>query len=607
MGDFWRVLHYLYPYKRLAAASAAVVVAGAAVGLLAPWPLTFLVDHVLGGRPLPGWAARALGPRAADRGLLLAGAVAAGLLVTFLANALNVLENYVNTKLNLSIGLDFRGDLFRQAQRLSMSFHDGRRSGMLMYLINYQCDAASGLIMAAPPLVQSVLTLAGMSVVIFLMDRRLALLSMAVVPLLYYSVGYYVRNIQPRLQQVKAMEGETLTVVHEALAMLRVIVAFGREGYEFRRFRAQGERAVGARVALTLRQTLFSLSVNMTTAAGTAAVLGYGAYHVVGGRLTVGQLLVVMSYVAAVYKPLEAISKTVGSLQDQVVSLRATLALLDTESDVRDAPGAAEPGRSRGRVTFEGVDFAYPGREGTLKDVWAEVEPGQKVALVGPTGAGKSTLVSLVLRFYDPDRGRVLIDGRDVRAVTLRSLRSQVGLVQQEPLLFSDTVANNIRYGRLDATDDDVVGAARAANAHDFITGFPEGYDTVVGERGARLSGGERQRIAIARAFLKDAPVLILDEPTSAVDSRTEAVILDALDRLMDGRTTFMIAHRLSTVRKADVILVVDRGRIVERGSHAALLERGGLYRQLYELQAEGLRADCEPAGVDAPADGLAG
>jgi ATP-binding cassette, subfamily B, bacterial len=588
MTYFWRVLRYLKPYWGLAVASVIITVASAAAGLLLPWPLKILVDNVLGSEPLsPILAWAGLG----DRTTLLVVVIAGGLFATLMVNLLNVLENYVNTKLNLSMGLDFRGDLFEHAQRLSMSYHDRSRSGMLTYLINYQCGAASGLIMAVPPLAQSALTLAGMFWITLLIDARLALLSMTVVPLLYLSVGYYIKYIQPRLLHVKALEGETLSIVHEALSMLRVIVAFVREDHEYRRFRELGVRAVDARVRLTVRQTMFSLAVNMTTAIGTALVLGYGAYHALQGRLSVGQLLVVMAYVAAVYKPLEAISTTIGGLQDQVVSLQMMFDFLDTEPEIQDVKGAHTFVRPWGHVTFKNVHFSYAGRVGTLKGINLEARPGQKIALVGPTGAGKTTLISLIPRFYETSRGRIDIDGVDITKVTLKSLRQNISLVQQEPLLFSDTISNNIRYGRLEASMEEIVAAAGAANAHDFIMSLPEQYETVLGERGVKLSGGERQRISVARAFLKDAPILLLDEPTSSIDSKTEAVILDALDRLMDGRTTFMVAHRLSTIRDADQILVVNHGRIVESGTHEELLAQGGLYSQLYETQtAKSLR-----------------
>ena len=307
---------------------------------------------------------------------------------------------------------------------------------------------------------------------------------MTVVPLLYLSVGYYIKYIQPRLLHVKGLEGETMSIIHEALSMLRVIVAFVREGYEYRRFREQGVRAVDARVNLTVRQTMFSLAVNMTTAIGTALVLGYGAYHALQGRLSVGQLLVVMTYVAAVYKPLEAISTTIGGLQDQIVSLQMTFDFLDTEPEIQDVkgrtPSSAPGGTSPSRMSIS----TTPGALGTLKGINLEARPGQKIALVGPTGAGKTTLISLIPRFYDPSHGRIEIDGVDIRKVTLKSLRQNVSLVQQEPLLFSDTISNNIRYGRLEATMDEIVAAAKAANAHDFIMGLPEQYETVIGDAG---------------------------------------------------------------------------------------------------------------------------
>jgi ATP-binding cassette subfamily B protein/subfamily B ATP-binding cassette protein MsbA len=584
----------LWPYKRLAAISVALILLGALASLLAPWPLKILFDSVLQDHPLPPRLAFFLGPLAEDRSTLLLFAVLGGVLVTLLQNGLTVLDNYVNTKIDQSMILDFRSDLFQHAQRLSLAFHDRRRSGMLIYAINSQADAAARLVMTIPPLAQSVLTLVGMFWILCLIDLRLALLSLVVVPPLYYSVGYYIKHIQQRLYQVRNMEGESLSIIHEALSMLRVIVAFGREEHEHRRFRDQGEQTIDARIKLTVRQTLFSLVVNMITAVGTALVLGVGAYSALQGRVTAGQLLVVLSYLALVYKPLETISTTVGSLQELFVSLKVSFDLLDTPPDVKDLPGARPIHRARGQVTFEGVHFNYKGRVETLQDISFEVQAGQVIALVGPTGAGKTTLVSLIPRFYDVRQGRILLDRTDVRQVTLKSLREQVSFVLQDPLLFSGTIADNIRYGRLDAGVEEIIEAARAANAHDFITRLPKQYDTELGERGAQLSSGERQRIAVARAILKNAPILILDEPTSSIDSKTESVILDALDHLMIGRTTFLIAHRLSTIRRADLILVMDHGRLVEQGVHQELLQRGGLYRQLHDLQTKqpGRRAE---------------
>jgi ABC-type multidrug transport system fused ATPase/permease subunit len=415
---------------------------------------------------------------------------------------------------------------------------------------------------------------------------QLALVALAVVPFLYATIDYYARYIQPRLDSVLSLESESLNIIHEAFAMFRVIVAFGRESYEYNRFRRQGEQAVNARVGVTVRQTAFSLAVNMITAVGTFVVLGYGAYQVLSGNLTAGELLIVIAYIAAVYQPLNAISSTVGTLQNSFAALRAAYGVLELEPEIRDAPDAEPFVRCRGDVTFENVSFHYAERAETLNNISFHAESGKIVAIVGPTGAGKTTLMSMIPRFYDPHEGRVLIDGRDLRKITLASLRENISLVLQEPLLFSGTIAQNINYGRLEASMDEVIQAAKDANAHDFISNLPKGYETELGERGAQLSGGERQRISVARAFLRNAPILILDEPTSAIDLKTEAVILDALDRLMLGRTTFMIAHRLSTIRNADVILVMNAGQLVEQGTHEELMGRDGFYKQLWEMQS---------------------
>jgi ABC-type multidrug transport system fused ATPase/permease subunit len=551
---------------------------------LVPWPLKVLVDYALGGHRAPGWLQSMVG-QGASRMTLVWFSVACGLAIALLTNGLSVLNEYVQTRLEQRMVLDFRSDLFQHAQRLSLAFHDQKRSGMLIYAINGQGDAVAALVMVIPALGQSLITLIGMCWILIRIDWGLALLAMAVTPFMFFSLRYYAIHIQDRLMRVKGMEGESLAIVHEAISMLRVIVAFGREPHEHRRFRDQGLRAVSARVDVTVRQTLFSLAVNMTTATGTAAVLWLGARRVVQDRLTIGDLLVILSYIAAVYKPLEAIANTLGRLQDNLVSLRVAFEVLDTEPEIKETAHPQRLDSCRGEVIFENVCFHYQGRVDTLKSISFRAKPGQRVAIVGPTGAGKTTLISLLPRFYDPISGRIALDGIDTRQLTLKSLRQQISLVLQEPLLFSGTIAENIRYGRLEGADDEIIEAARAANAHEFIMRLPRQYETELGERGAKLSGGERQRLCVARAFLKDAPILILDEPTSAIDSKTEAVILEALDRLMVGRTSFMIAHRLSTVHHADMMLVLDQGRLVQLGAPDELLRQDGLYRQLHEVQ----------------------
>jgi ABC-type multidrug transport system fused ATPase/permease subunit len=403
-----------------------------------------------------------------------------------------------------------------------------------------------------------------------------------------------------------------LNIVHEAIQMIRVIVAFGRENHEHERFRTQGKDAVDGRVKLTVRQTVFSLGVSLVTAIGTALVLGVGAFAVVSGSLSVGGLLIVMSYVAAMYKPLETISSTVTGIQEKMVALEGAFELLDTPAAVLDPPDGIEIPRVTGHIVFENVSFSYPTRPGTLRNLSFEIKPGQIVGVVGHTGAGKTTLLSLMPRFADLESGRILLDGHDIADYKVANLRSQFSLVLQEPLLFTGSIKDNIRYGRLDADNREITAAARSAHAHEFISALPKAYQTKLGERGTQISGGERQRISVARAFLKDAPILLLDEPTSSIDSRTEREILKALRNLMEGRTTFMVAHRLSTIRDADLILVVDGGVIVQFGSHDELIGVSGHYREMWEVQLgaatlEQLARNVEEHGVAAlPAELIA-
>jgi ATP-binding cassette subfamily B protein len=578
-----RAFPYLRPHKAKLVFSLVLSVLNTLVHLVQPWPLAIMIDSVAAGKPLPP-IARDILPHD-HRYLQLVILVGAGFAFTVLANGLTVWQTALDAKIEQKMILDFRGDLFQHAQRLSLAFHDARKTGELMGRINYAAASVGNVVMAFPPMLQAFLSLIGMFAISVLIQWQLALISLIVVPLLYYSAGLYGKRVTPRLERVQGLEWQSLSIVHESMAMLRVIVSFGREQYEFKRFREQGETAVEERVKLTVRQTLFTLLVNTITAAGTAGVFGYGFYLVLEGRLDIGKLIVLMSYVAAVYQPLEAISGSVGGLHTELVQLRGSFQLLDTAPEVVEDPRAVVLERADGEVSYENVSFSYRGRKDTLHEVSFHALPGQRIAIVGPTGAGKTTLVSLLARFYDPREGQIRIDGVDLRALKLRSLRDQISVVLQEPLLFSGTVAENIRYGRLDASNEEVIEAAKSAGAHDFIERLPQGYDTELGERGAQLSGGERQRICVARAFIKDAPILILDEPTSSIDSKTEAIILDSLERLMAGRTSFMIAHRLSTIRQADKIVVIDRGRVVEQGTHEELVGRQGLYRQLHDAQ----------------------
>jgi ATP-binding cassette subfamily B protein len=586
--DLWRQLPrmrpYLRPYRRTLYGLLVLTVLAAVLGLAEPWPLAVILNQVLEHQHDGGIVETVFGPDPATA-VVLVSMVLLRLGIIVAGNGFTVWNHYLGSRMEQNMVLDLRSDLFAHVQRLSLTFHDKRQTGALMSQINLQAAAVGNVIMVIPPLVEAGLTLVGMFAIALLLDWEIAVFAMVILPLLVWSFGLYGKRIVPRLQRVQALEWQSLSIVNEAMAMMRVIVSFGREDHEHKRFREQGQTAVDERVKLTVSQSLYTLGVQTITAAGVSAVMGLGAWHVLQGKLSVGEMIVLVTYISSVYFPLEQISTTVGMIHEQLVQFDASIKLLDTEPEVVEREDAIDLERARGHVVARGVSFAYPGRKHTLADISFDAAPGERVAIVGHTGAGKSTLMSLLVRFYDPSGGRIAIDGVDLRDLKLKSLREQISVVLQEPLLFSGTIGENIRYGRLEATQEEIEAAARAANAHDFIVNLPDRYDTELGEGGSHISGGERQRISVARAFLKDAPILILDEPTSSIDSRTEAVILDALDELMEGKTSFIVAHRLSTVRHADQILVLNEGRMVERGTHEELLEGGPIYRQLHAAQ----------------------
>lgn len=599
LRDVPKIRPYLRPHWKLLTGAYLTTALAAVAGLLTPWPVAIVIDEV-SGKHDHGLVGQLIGGESRTNVLIIV--IAFGFVLTGLQYGIGVLSEYCTTKLAAKMTLEIRSDLFVHAQRLSQGFHDEARSGALIYTINNAAESAGQITVAFPPLVQAALTLVGMLVIVFGIDPLLALLSLTVVPFVYASTGYYTNRIEPQLYQVRNIEHNSLNIIYEAMKMMRVIVAFRRERYEYDRFRGWAEQALQARVSLTVRQTVFSMVVNLITAAGTALVLAFGAVHVIEGRLSPGELLVLLAYIVEVYSPLRSVSTTLTVIQDQVISLRMAFGLLARTPDVVERPDAIALPRVTGRVTYRGVGYAYPNRTPALQGVSFEVRPGEKIGIVGPTGAGKSTLVSLVPRCFDPAEGSVLLDGYDVRELTLDCLRRSISVVHQETMLFSGTIDYNIRYGRLEASDEELFAAARAADVHPFVSSLPDGYLTELGEGGRQLSGGERQRIAIARAFLKDAPILILDEPTASLDSRTEGAILDALDRLMQDRTTFVVAHRLSTLRDVDRIIVIDEGRIVEQGTHDQLLEEDGLYARFHSSQSRAARpavvADRVPVGV---------
>ena len=539
------------------------------LALLAPLPLKIAVDSVVGSRPLPGFL-EALVPEAAGRSggavlALVAGLVVAVALLTELTElASSVLQTYAGEKLVLG----FRERLFRHAQRLSLLYHDSRGTSDAAYRIQYDAPAIQQIVIGGViPLTTAVVMLVGMVYVTFRIDWQLALVALAISPFIFLGARAYGRLARKRWHKVHRLDSSALSVAQEVLGALRVVKAFGQEEREGERFVRRSSETMRERLRVALVEGGFALLVGLTTAAGTAAVLFVGVRHVLAGTLTLGELLLVMAYLSQLYTPLNTLSEGGATLQSSLASAERAFSLLDEEPDVLEKPNARPLGRASGAVAFRGISFAYhrDGARPVLRDVSFEIAPGTRVGISGTTGAGKTTLVSLLTRFYDPSEGCILLDGIDVRDYKLADLRAQFAIVLQEPVLFSTNIAENIAYARPGASEEEVVEAAKAAGAHEFIVSLPQGYETHVGERGMSLSGGERQRIALARAFLKDAPILILDEPTSSVDTRTEALIMEAMERLMRGRTTFMIAHRLGTLEHCDVRLEIEEGRLVER------------------------------------------
>ncbi len=556
--------------------------------VLKPWPMAFLLDYVLKGAPMPPGLARVVGwlPGPATPENLVAWSVGATVLIFLLSWALGLVTNYSNISLGQRMVYDLAADLFARLQQLSLRFHASRSVGDNIRRVTSDCSCISVILKdALLPSVSAAISLVAMFGVMWHLNAKLTLLALAVVPYLALVFRFYARPMAERGYAQQETEAKLYDVVEQTFAAMPVVQAFGHEVVNERRFAQTARATLAATLANTYLQVQFSILVGLATAAGTAAILWFGANPALHDHLRLGAIWVFLSYLGLLYGPLDTLMYSSATVQEAVGSARRVREVLETEREVADKPGAVPLAAARGHVTFEGVTFGYDPARPVLRDVSLEARPGQTIALVGQTGAGKSTLVSLIPRFFDPQAGCVRVDGQDVRELQLRSLRSNVALVLQEPFLFPLSVAENIAYARPQATAEEIEAAARAANIHEFIQRLPAGYQTIVGERGASLSGGERQRLSIARALLKDAPVLILDEPTSSVDAETEHLILEALNRLFEHRTTFIIAHRLSTVRRADCILALQEGRIVESGTHAELVARGGVYAGFHQRQ----------------------
>ncbi|MEX2220007.1 MAG: ABC transporter ATP-binding protein [Phycisphaerales bacterium] len=563
-----------------------------------PWPMKLLVDHTIAGAPLPPWAA-ALAPNQPGAGApagQIVWIVAATIVLFVLATTLGLVQTSLSVTLGQRMVYDLAADLFAKLQRLSLGFHARRAVGDSMRRVTTDCACIAAIIRdAALPALAALLTLVVLFAVMWRLNAALTVVAAGAVPLLILVVRRFTPPVLGRGYEYAEAESKIWDITERTLSAAPVIQAFQAEPRADEQVRRAYEGVYASALALTRVQFGLKVSSGLVTAAGAAAVLWIGALEVIAGRLTLGGLLVFLAYLAALYAPLDAMVHSAGAATEAAGGARRVLALLEEPEEVRDLPGArdlvltAPP-----EVRFEGLRVGYETGRPVLDGIDLRIPAGSTLGIVGASGAGKSTLLALIPRLLDPWEGRVLIDGTDARSLTLRTLRGRIAVVLQDTILFPASIAENISYGCPDATRARIEQAARDAGAHDFVSALPDGYDSVIGQRGATLSGGERQRIAIARALLMDAPILLLDEPTSALDGATEAALLSALERLRRGRTTIMAAHRLSTIRGADSIIVFDGGRIAEQGTHQSLLGRGGLYAELHRLQ-------CGPAPKERP------
>ena len=575
-----KLLPYLKAHRWRIAWALLQVLLIAAFELLKPWPLQIVIDNALGGKPFPITALSSSPVK-----LLLLACVGM-VVVHFGTGVLTLLHNYTAIRIGQDMVNDLRGALYAHLQRLSLAFHSRQRVGDLLYRITADSFAVQTMIMnGALPILSALVLLAGMLVVLFPLDPALTVLALTVVPVLFVLIALFNRKIVEIAGDVRATESRVYSLVQWAMSSIKLVQAFTKEEEEHRRFMGASRESLQATLRLYSWQTLYSGTVNLVIAVGTAIVVFAGAQAVISGTLSVGQLIVFISYLAQLYAPINQITQSWGLIAGARVGARKIFEILDTEPDLEDGTQNFPPSGARGEVAWSGVDFRYRADTPILTSIELKVPAGTKIAVVGPTGAGKSTLLGLLPRFYDPSAGSVAIDGIDVREYAMRSLRNQIAMVLQPPLIFPLSARDNIAYGRPGAGDAAIEHAARLARIDDLIASLPAGYDTLLGESGASLSEGEKQRITIARALLRNAPILILDEPTSALDVTTEALVMAGIEGLMAGRTTFVIAHRLSTVQRCDRIVVLRGGVIVEQGTLPELLHLDGFFAEYYRTQ----------------------
>jgi ATP-binding cassette subfamily B protein/subfamily B ATP-binding cassette protein MsbA len=574
MSIYRRVLQYYRPFLGQTILGLLLSLCGIALNLLKPWPFKYIVDDILPRNP------HAYFGNSPDLVPLLCLALVG---IQLLWGLTNLGSNYIFVKAGLQALLKLRTDLYAYLQSLSLKYHDARRSSDSSFRVAYDSQSIQTIYNKGfTNIFGSVITLIGAFVVMVQIDWQLALLSLAVVPAIVVAIYFFANRIRRDSTSIQEQESALLAQAQEGLSAVRMVHAFGREEWEVRQFHLQAQQSLHANLRLTLTNVNSALVISTLMVLGTAAMYYFGTLHVLAGTLTLGSLLVFSAYLLMLYQPLESLTYTAWAMEGATAGARRCFEVLDREDDVVDAPDAREITKTAGAVGFQNVSFGYAPGQPVLHNVDLSIAPNQIVALVGGTGAGKSTLLSLVPRFYDPDQGRVTLDDCDLRQITKKSLRDKIAIVLQDTLLFSTTIRENIAYGRPGATDAEIREAAHRAQAGEFISRLPAGYDTPVGERGGHLSVGQRQRIGIARAFLKNAPILLLDEPTSALDPTTEAAIMETIKDLMHGRTTLIVTHRLATIHGVDRIVVLEHGRIVEQGSGADLLTKRGVYATLY-------------------------
>ena len=589
MSIYRRVFRYYRPFFPQTAVGLLLSLIGIGLSLLKPWPFKIIVDQILPRRE----------PTQVSELVLFSGhhrfavplSVSANILVLclalvviqFLWGLVNWATNYILVKVGLQALLKLRTDLYAYLQSLSLKYHDVRRSSDSSFRVAYDSQSIQTIYnKGLTGVFAALVTLMGTFAIMVRLDWELTLLSLAIVPLIIVAIYFFAHRIRRESTFIQEQESAVLAQAQEGLSSIRMVHAFGREEFEVLQFHQQARQSLQANLRLTLTNINSALVISTLMVLGTAAMYYVGTLHVLAGTLTLGTLLVFSAYLLMLYQPIESLTYTAWAMEGATAGAKRCFEVLDREDDVVDSENAIELEGTTGAIGFQKVNFGYTEDRRVLHDVDLRIEPNQIVALVGGTGAGKSTLLSLVPRFYDPSSGSVTLDGRDIREIKKKSLRAQIGIVLQDTLLFSTTIRENIAYGRPDATDDEIVEAGKRAQADEFVRQMANGYASAVGERGGQLSVGQRQRIGIARAFLKNAPVLLLDEPTSALDPTTEAALMETIKELMRGRTTLIATHRLATIHDVNRIIVLEHGRMVEQGGGTELLARGGVYAKLF-------------------------